>query len=289
MVQRCLEHLVPIHSALGLDPDEASIVRLIGVWDRKPEWVTEGYMPVLDAIVVHEVARATQTKTVIEIGTASGVSVCAAVLGLDAVGVLHERAIHTYDCSEQCYFDERRAVGSAAAEMLPDLAHRVTVHRSESTMDASRQHAPGTVGMAIIDGDHRHPMPMIDMALLSCVLAPGAWVVLHDICLSQFEFPHPDGGEPVRYLHTGAEKLFEAWSWEKAKPAPGDYVNIGIVRVPDEGLTPQRIESMLSAVPLDDGITPKHAMWWMEQAGLNQRMPTDANRSSAASTACSKD
>lgn len=268
LLRACVEHLEPIHRALGVRADEPALQRLFRVWARTPEWVSEGYMPELDAVVVHEVVRAVAPRTMVEIGTASGVSICAAALGLEAAGALGDAEIHTYDCCKWCYFDESRLIGSAVGEMLPEHAETINVHRLCSTLDASREHAPGTIDVAVIDGDHRHPFPMIDLALLSRALAPGAWVILHDIYLPHMSFPDPAGGADKRYPHSGAEKLFAAWPWEKAEPAPGDYVNIGIVRVPEDGLNPERVASILSHGPYDEGVTDADVSAWLGLAGL---------------------
>lgn len=275
LLRNCMAHLEPIHAALGLAPDRASIEKLLAAWARIPAWVAEGYMPALDAVVVHEVARAIQPSLTVEIGTASGVSVCAVALGLTARGPLGTRRIHTYDADTTCYFDRSREVGSAAAEILPELAPALTFHRGQASELIPKHHPPRSIEMAVIDGDHRHPFPLIDLAHLAPLLAPGAWVVLHDTHLPEFSFPQPGEAEPRRYLHTGAQRLYDAWPGPKAEPAPGSYVNIGIVRVPDGGIDLDVVRRLLQPEPFDPETPRESAVTALRRASLD---PTSTAR-----------
>jgi len=267
-LQTYVDHLEPVSESLGVAPCRQSLERLHATWERVPAWVTQGHMPMLDAVVVHEFVRATTPRRVVEIGTASGVSICAVALALEAAGALRDAQIHTYDGDTRCYFDRDRRTGEAIAEMLPALADTIAVHRGENTINAARQHPARSIDLAIIDGDHRHPYPMIDLALLAPALAPGAWVLLHDINLPSFTFRDPVSGADMTFPHTGAEKLYRAWPGVTVEPAPGAYVNIGAIRVPDEGLTAEQVAAILDPTPLDEGVDAGHASEWIEHAKL---------------------
>ena len=82
--------------------------------------------------------------------------------------------------------------------------------------------APLRYDLAFIDGDHRHPWPLLDLLHLAPVLAAGAWVALHDVALARI-LPS--------CASRGAEWLFDLWPGEKLA-GTGDAENIGAVRLP---------------------------------------------------------
>ncbi len=215
---------------LGLVRERGWLDRFVRVY-RPPAWA-RGFVPMRDALFLWDMVEAVRPDFVLEVGTASGVS-SATLIGAQHALVGPESSLLTCDTQASCYFDDARPVGSAIGEMVPDLSSRVTVEPYSNASDAARAVPPGSISFAFIDANHRHPEPVIDLLALSEVLAPGAWVVLHDIQLTAVSAVHPDADWE---LATGAERLFHGWPFERVCPEGADPVerNIGAIRMPPE-------------------------------------------------------
>lgn len=223
-----------VRSRFRVEPDEAGVMGLVSRLVTPP-WVA-GSVGIADAMMLYDAAFCLRPRLVAEIGTAAGVSACVLLLGLHDAGVPMRRedgltVLHTFDALERCYFDATRAVGAAIGEMTPDLAHGATVYAGHTAAHAGATLPARGVELAFIDADHRHPMATADLLALSPALAPGAWVVLHDLALHE-----SSGGREY-----GPAALFEAWPFEKVRGLrasngkPG-CANVGLIRVPDRPL-----------------------------------------------------
>ena len=232
-----------VRSRFRAAPDEAGVMGLV-LRLAPPAWVA-GSVGIADAMMLYDAAFCLRPRLVAEIGTAAGVSACALLLALRDAGVPLRRedgltALHTFDAQERCYFDASRAIGAAIAEMTPDLAHGATVHAGCTAADAGATLPARSVELAFIDADHRHPMPTADLLALAPALAPGAWVVLHDLALHESA-----GGREY-----GPIALYDAWPFEKfrgdraANGKPG-CANVGLIRLPDRPLVASDVRGAL--------------------------------------------
>jgi predicted O-methyltransferase YrrM len=176
-----------------------------------------------DARFLHSRVLAASTTTVVEIGTAVGVS--AAVI----CGALRERApnysVVTYDNST-IYAPDGRRIGEAAEEMLPpDDFARIRFRNPTTSLDVRTDFAPDSIEFAFVDANHMHPWPALDLlALLPC-LRPGAEVAFHDINLP---LHHPE------YDHWGAKHLFDGLETIKHVDPETNPPNIGSIIVPSD-------------------------------------------------------
>ncbi|MEO0482160.1 MAG: class I SAM-dependent methyltransferase [Planctomycetota bacterium] len=226
-----LDPHAPGRAALGLDADRPWL-RALAESFAAPEWA-QGYINQHDTLLLWDLVEAVRPDVVVEIGAAAGVSTASLAEAVrhfrpDADGVL----VHTFDLAERCYFDTDRPVGGAIEEVAPDLIDRVRVHTRCTAASAAALFAPHSVPLALIDGDHRHPGPTLDLLALLYALQPGAWVALHDVELSAVE--RASGHAPVGPV-TGAERLFQRWPFTKIQPRYDDPLmkNIGAIRLPD--------------------------------------------------------
>ncbi len=186
---------------------------------RPPAWVTGG-LSTDDAIFLIELVEALQPGTVVEIGLAAGTSSAAILFALDRLAGAH--SLTSFDIAARCYFDRSRAVGAAVAEMLTTPITPWRIHTHGATPLELEPLTP--IAFALIDANHKHPAPLVDLLTLAPYLAPGAWVALHDIALATV---YPQFAAEGR----GAEWLFASWPFEKfsgGRAAP----NIGAIRVP---------------------------------------------------------
>lgn len=192
------------------------------LYDRRPSWLsggpdwTEGGITRSEGRFLLERIASTGATTVVEIGTAAGLST--AVLALGA-----ERVI-SYDIATRYYADEGRATGEAAREMLAaDQVARITFRNPAGALDAREELEEDSLVLAFIDAMHRHPWPALDLLALLPTLAVGAEVALHDVNL-----PLVAPEWPV----WGAKWLFDGLSVPKHVDEGREPPNIGSVTVP---------------------------------------------------------
>ena len=203
---RCLEHLYPF-----------------------PEWAT-GNVSVADAKFLHEMVLRISPSLVVELGVASGTSTSVILHALNRVqGELRDRLyVYSFDPLRQCYFDASRRVGSAVFEMAPELRSSVLFALGQTGADLRKYFDEPVLQLAFIDADHRHPHPCNDLLWLLPVLAPRAWVALHDIRLARIT-------DVKEWKTHGPEYLFDGWPYERIIADPDDGPqNIGAIRMPDE-------------------------------------------------------
>lgn len=207
-----------------------AIARLRDVY-HPPFWVTGG-LSLGDAMWLAELVERLDPHVVVELGIGAGTSSVALLVALDALpavvdklpdGDYYGRCLVSLDVSPTCYFDPRRAVGSAVAEMYPEHGTSwLVLTRADARMVAGALPPGVAVDLAFVDANHKHPYPLIDVLHLAPVLAPGAWIALHDIRLAHV---HPE------FRTFGAEWLYNAWRHEKVA-GTGDAENIGAIRLP---------------------------------------------------------
>jgi predicted O-methyltransferase YrrM len=200
-----------------------------------PSWV-QGFVNYRDAQFLWDLVEATRPDVVAEIGTASGVSTGLLASACEYFGGTTRPCgrVHTFDIAERCYFDQTRLVGAVALETFPHLRDAIEINPRRTATDAARRFSVGEVDLAFIDGDHRHPTPTLDLLALLYALKPGAWVVLHDIELSEVYRATSSVGKPDWELATGAETLFHRWPFQKTQPRYPLAImnNIGAIKLP---------------------------------------------------------
>jgi hypothetical protein len=201
----------------------------------RPAWV-RACICMHDALALAEFVRGVRPRRVLEIGTASGVSAAALLWSMHTVACGDAGApwVESFDIVERCYFDQSRPIGSAASEMVPSLTPRLALHTG-TARDAARVLAPraGQFQLAFIDACHDHPWPTLDVLWIAPLLAPGAWVILHDVSYARIlDAKRAREGRPPKRSEYGPEALFEAWPFAKVV-GDGRAGNIGALRVDD--------------------------------------------------------
>ncbi len=185
-----------------------------------PAWVT-GAISKEDSIFLLELLRLTRPRGIIEIGVASGYStkvLSSKLQEIDSTG-----AIYSFDRLTHFYADDAYRLGALLYDengKMPGNVHLFpgvpSHHISSLLRDKLRLH------FAFIDGEHRHPQPLIDLIHVLPVLEPGSLVVLHDVNL-------PDLFEG-RHLEHGSRALFRSWNGHKVLPR-SLTPNIGAIRL----------------------------------------------------------
>jgi predicted O-methyltransferase YrrM len=207
------------------------------VYGQRPAWAT-GSISLSDARFLYDRAFQSTAETVLEIGTASGVStavLCAAVAQRSS-----DYSIATYDISPTFYGDRRRRAGSAAIEMLPaeQMAH-VKLRNPATALDVGDDFPEDSLGFAFIDAAHKHPWPALDLLAVLPSLQPGAEVALHDINLPVI---NPD------WQAWGVKYLFDELGVEKRVDTASETPNIGSIVVPaDKESLRSEVQAVIAA------------------------------------------
>jgi len=207
-----------------------------------PNWAT-GHINTRDTCFIWDLietigSTANNPITILEIGTASGVST--ATLALGASHLCQAPAhIHAFDILEYCYFDASRKVGDAIHELAGGLIDTITLHPHTNARDATSSFEPGSVDLVLIDADHRHPAPAIDLLTILPILKPSAWVIIHDIELDRIQSNTPQS--PAS--QSGPEQLYDAWDFGKIREQCDDLreSNIGALKIPSNPFDAQQL------------------------------------------------
>lgn len=232
----------PAHRiSLGLDPKRTwadTLATCLG-W---PDWA-QGHINERDSAfiwdLIESIAQTTHTPLhIIELGTASGVSTAMISHGLKSLAP-RGSTIDAFDIMEHCYFDPSRKVGEAIYELAPTNLDQISIHHHTNARDAARSFGTAQVELAFIDADHRHPAAALDLLALLPVLAPSAWVILHDIELDLIQSNASD--DPGS--QSGPHRLYASWPFPKVRENCQDLreSNIGAIQLPTNPMSTQKI------------------------------------------------
>ena len=201
-----------------------SPTRCAAIYALRPPDI-EGSINVKEARFLHGLLVSRAPGRVAEIGTCSGLST--AVMG-DALLMLNgadggSRQVYSYDLMEQLYFDASRAVGFFVSLMPQPVQDAVTLRTGCTALNVGEDFAAGSLEFLMIDANHAHPWPCLDLLVCLPLLADDATVCLHDINLPLLQ--------PSHAVH-GAKLAFDALSLEKEFCEPtGGVRNMGAVRL----------------------------------------------------------
>lgn len=192
-------------------------------YDRRPAWV-KGSISLADARFLYGRALQTAEDTIVEIGTASGVSTAVLCSAVDRRSQSY--VVASYDISPTYYADRRRRPGSAAQEMLSaDQFSHLRFRIPATALDVREDYPADSLGFVFIDAAHKHPWPSLDLlAVLPCLRA-GAEVVFHDINLP---LVNPD------WQAWGVKYLYDELEVEKHADPDSETPNIGSIVVPPD-------------------------------------------------------
>jgi predicted O-methyltransferase YrrM len=218
-----------------------------------PAWVL-GHISLREAQFLAQRTLAAETETVVEIGTASGVStaaICRALRHANAAGrVGPDYRVVSYDISPRFYGDQSRQVGDATRELLPpELLKHVDLRNPATALDVRAHHGQNEIKLMFIDASHEHPWPTLDLLASLESLRVGAEVVLHDINLPIL---HP------QWQAFGAKYLFDDLATRKRSAMATSPPNIGSVTIPaDKEYFRRQLLAILDAHEWETEVNPE--------------------------------
>ncbi|MDO9454514.1 class I SAM-dependent methyltransferase [Nocardioides sp.] len=137
-----------------------------------------GTMSVEDLVSIEGLIAAHRPASFLEIGTASGLSAAVIAHMLEEHG--GER-LTTVDLLDHFYADPSREAGFVIPLAYPD--GKVAVERRTGWTAADVVAAGATYDMALVDGGHVHPWPLIDTLCVNVVLTGPRLVLQDDLTL----------------------------------------------------------------------------------------------------------
>ncbi|MFG0259642.1 MAG: class I SAM-dependent methyltransferase [Phycisphaerales bacterium JB041] len=221
----------------GVEPSITILERIADLYDRRPSWITAESHPT-DLLILYLAARGLTPGRVVEIGVASGMSTCGLLAGLADGGVPATNprdgraTVQSFDILEHVPWDKDRPIGSAIAEILPDLAAGAKINTSRTSLDLPNELGDVPVELAFIDGSHSHPWPLIDAIQVSKVMSPDGWIILHDVALVERAMLDAilRGKSTLPFRPSrGSEWHFELWPSEKLRGSESGH-NVALVR-----------------------------------------------------------
>lgn len=238
---------------------DSSAARCAEIYSLRPGEV-QGSINLKEARFLHALIRTHAPDLTAEIGVCSGLST--AVMA-DALHHLNEadgqtRRLVSYDLMERLYYDPQREVGYFLSFLPAALRDLVTLRLRCTALHLREDFAPGTLDFLMIDANHAHPWPCLDLLVTLPLLRDGALVAMHDINLPLVNPAYPTHG---------AKHAFDALPLDKTycEPLKNKVPNMGAFHIPVDR-APLRDELLKCARehPWEDTVDEA----WLKAAGL---------------------
>ena len=217
-------------SALGRpdkNPGQGELERIRRLIDRRGN--PAGSLSIPDCLFAAAFVSITRPHRMVEIGTGSGFS-----SALLACAIHFQRpysdapCVDTLDAHAEYFGESNLPVGFDISNLIPEFPGSVRVHAPRESDFVGTLAAKDELELAFIDGNHQHPLPLLDVLRIAPYVKGGGWVLLHDIRFGTIVETARKKGVPLPYEGLfGAEWLFDEWAWNKI-----DGGNIGAIQLP---------------------------------------------------------
>ena len=224
--------------------DELHLIREL-MMKRPPR---EGSLNLADTLFLAAMTSILAPGRVIEVGTGTGFSsaVIAAMLQLKA-GAPSTPCVDTIDAKTYYRGNEGFPTGGDLPTLIPEFSSSVRVHSPRQSDFVDQIARPNELQFCFIDGNHRHPWPLLDLLRLARVTRSGGWIALHDVALGTVVAAAERAGKRLPFRgQFGAEWLFENWPFGKVKSG-----NSGAVQLPPKKREIQPVVRTLMKLPFE--------------------------------------
>ena len=229
------------------------------IYARRPPEI-EGSINEKEARFLHALLLGKAPARCAEIGTCSGLST--AVMA-DALVLLNQedggnrRAI-SYDLLDHLYFDATRKVGFFLDSMPEPVRAAAELRTGCTALQLKEDFSEAALDFLMVDANHAHPWPCLDLLVALPLLARNVVICLHDINLPL--------NNPKHQVF-GAKLAFDALPLEKqyCEPIKGRVPNMGAVELADQrDAVRDALSECVQTHPWET-IVDKD---WLRQAGL---------------------
>ena len=204
--------------SLSYNISEAALAYASARYSR-PGWAT-GTIQRPDAAFLFDIIRREHPRFVAELGVGAGVST--AFLSTLLSELLPGSQLYAFDNLERYYADHSRRLGDYLYEQFGTLPANLTLASGiASTEIRAWPGRPHRFDLVFLDACHLHPWPCKDLLSILDIVAPGAWIVLHDVWLPLLQ---------RQSRQFGPLYLYQMWPGEKCAPS-GNCANIGAIRL----------------------------------------------------------
>jgi len=217
-------------SALGRpdkNPGQGELERIRRLIDRRGN--PAGSLSIPDCLFAAAFVSITRPHRMVEIGTGSGFSsaLLACAIHLQRPDA-RAPCVDTLDAHAEYFGESNLPVGFDISNLIPEFPGSVRVHAPRESDFVGTLAAKDELELAFIDGNHQHPLPLLDVLRIAPYVKGGGWVLLHDIRFGTIVETARQKGVPLPYEGLfGAEWLFDEWAWNKI-----DGGNIGAIQLP---------------------------------------------------------
>ena len=217
-------------SALGRpdkNPRQGELERIRRLIDRRGN--PAGSLSIPDCLFAAAFVSITRPRRIVEIGTGSGFSsaLLACVICLQRPDA-RTPCVDTLDAHPEYFGDCDLPVGFDISNLIPEFQAAVRVHAPRESDFVGTLAEKDELELAFIDGNHQHPLPLLDLLRIAPYVRGGGWILLHDIRFGTIVETARKKGVPLPYEGLfGAEWLFDEWAWNKI-----DGGNIGAIQLP---------------------------------------------------------
>ena len=213
------------------------------------DWRGIGMLPPEDFLFAAAVTSILAPPSAIEVGTASGFSAAIitkmmALREAEKGGLEKSPLLHTIDKRADFAPDPTKPIGFAIDLLAAELRERIVLHPLHDSSFCRELPPDPALRFAFIDGNHRHPWPLLDVLRVLERMASG-WILVHDIDLpATIARARAEGRVIDLQPVAGAKHVFDLWPDEKVSSG-----NIGVVKVPADRTSLGKLIASLRQLP----------------------------------------
>lgn len=246
--QSLATYVLPLEKHFGAIENVKNIVDLVKAhYDSRPVGVSQQFSPG-DLCVLEYVIQALKPTTVVELGVASGFTTSFILNSLDRNADHKLWTVASYDIAEYCAedADDRRRIGFCVDLLAPHLKSRWSLKTGKTSLDMVAE--PGSFprdALAIVDANHFHPWPLIDVLALSRIMPKGCWILVQDIDHHRRMFGDAFrlNSDPVEGSY-GPSLIYSSWPGRKVRGIGGCF-NVGLIRNVEHSRIQRRMRDLL--------------------------------------------
>ncbi len=218
----------------GVGTSTAQFVEPVKTFYRlRPEGVQAQLSPG-DLTFVEAFVSTVSPRRIVEVGVASGFTSAYLLMSGVRNGKGQFESLISFDPAETVFWNDVLPTGFVVPELVPELTSNWQFQRGKTLLDVLDDPPFESPVLAIVDGEHRHPWPLVDVLVLLDKMPTGSWILLQDIRL-----PERLMGDAMRLDcdpaagFYGPSLVYDLWTGPKVRGLDAAF-NMGAVQIPEE-------------------------------------------------------